>query len=489
MVDDRKPVSAPAAQPAVGTCPRISCHTALGIGLGLALCGQQLLDGWPVTLSGRVPLRLEVSARVALLSSCAAVCAVAVSALGPLWRATARHPMGRLPAAGSRTVASRATGRLLFACVQVAVCTTLVTASLLAFSQVRAELARPLGFDPGRLLAATIDVTQPAHEEPGSTIAGWLPALRDEAAALPGVKSVSVADFAPLSGAGAQRRLLVAGQPMTVHAVGTGSGYFETLRLPFLMGRAVQADGLSEVVVNQALWATLRARGLSLGGAVRLEDDGPSAGVLTVVGVVADARHLSPAAPPVPTVYLPAMPQILSARRAVLLLRTTERHDRHTDAVRRLVVRQLPDVPIWRLDWIEDQHAIALRPARVMLASLLAGGTITLALAMAGILALLTYIVGRSRREMGIRAALGATPLRAYLAVASGVVSATCVGLLVGGAAGWTGGHLLVGTAWRADSRDVLGALMVVAVMLSLSVLAPALRARHWDTARLIREE
>lgn len=251
----------------------------------------------------------------------------------------------------------------------------------------------------------------------------------------------------------------------------------------------MQADGIGEVVVNQALWATLRSQGVSLGDTVRLEDDGPNAGVLTVVGVVADARHVSPAAPPVPTVYLLALPQVLSARRAVLLLRTNERHDRHLDAVRRLVAQHLRDVPIWRLDWIEDHHARALRPARVMLVSLLAGGTTTLVLAMAGILALLTYIVGRSRREMGIRAALGATPARAYLAVASGVVAATCAGLVVGGAAGWTGSHLLVGTAWRADVRNVLGALAVVAVMVSLSVLSPALRARHWDTARLMREE
>jgi hypothetical protein len=254
-------------------------------------------------------------------------------------------------------------------------------------------------------------------------------------------------------------------------------------------GRPLRANALGEVVVNEALWTMLRARGVSLGDVVRLEDEGPNAGSLTIVGVAAAARHFSPDVPPVPTIYLPVWPHLESARRAVLLLRTRNRQHQHLDDVRRLVADRLPDVPLWRLEWTADRHAISLRPARAMLVSLLAGGTLTLALAMTGILALLTYIVGRSRREMGIRAALGATPARAYLAVAGGVVVVTCVGLVVGGAAGWAGGHLLVGTAWRVDARHVLAALAIVAMMLSLSVLAPALRARDWDTARLMREE
>lgn len=461
---------------------------AIVVGLGLALVGQRVLDTWPVTLTGRVPLRLEVNARVALLSSCVAVFAVAASAVWPLWRASARRPMDSLAPAASRTVAPRTTGRLLFVCVQVAACTALAVASLLAVARVRGELARPLGFDANRLLAATIDVTQPVHAQARAQMAGWLPDLRAAAAALPGVESVSVSDFGPLTGAGAERRLVVAGEALTVQAVGADATHFSTLRMPLLAGRALHTGAVGEAVVNEFLWTMLRARGVSLGDSVRVDDDGPNAGSLTIVGVVGNARHLAVEVPPGPTVYLPVWPQVQSAGRAVFLLRTRDRRNQHLDEMRRLVTERLPGVPLWQVDWIADRYAIALRPARVVLVSLIAGGVLTLGLAMTGILALLSYVVGRSRREMGIRAALGATPARAYLTVASGVVCAALAGLIVGAAAGWAGSHLLVGGDSRVEMRSVVVALVVVASMLAFSVLAPALRARHWDASRFMRE-
>lgn len=469
----------------------VICITAFAIvgGLVLAGVGERLLDAWPVTLVGRVPLRLDVNARVALLSTCVAVCAVTVSGTWPLWRACARRPMDSLVPATSRTVAPRTTGRLLFVALQVAACSALTVTSLLAFSQVRAELERPLGFDPTRLLATTIDATHPAHAQSGEQMTSWIPDLQTAAGALPGVESVALTDFAPLSGGAAERRLVVNGEALTVHAVGADSTYFSTLRMPVVAGRALRTDGRAEVVVNAAMWSMLRARGVALGHLVRLADDGPNAGMLTLVGVVGDARHVSPEAAPAPTVYLPLLAQVESARRVVLLLRMRDRQDQHLGAVRRLVGDRLPDVPIWRMDWIEDRYALALRPARVLLMSLLGGGLLTLGLAMTGILALLTYVVGRSRREMGIRAALGATPSRAYLAIASRVVSAACAGLLAGGIAGWLGGHLLVGGGQRATIGSVIAGVTVVALMVSLSVLAPSTRARRWDAATLMREE
>ena len=461
---------------------------ALGAGLAIAVLGQGLLDAWPVTLAGRVPLRLIVNARVALFSSVLAVGAVLVSGAWPLWRVSMRRPAGSLLPAASRTVAPRTTGRLLFVCAQVGGCTALAVTSIVALSQVRAELARPLGFDSHRLLAATVDVTQPTHAGAGAQVDDWLPRLRAAAADLPGVQSVAASDFAPLGGGSNERRMLLRGESLTVSAVGADANYFRTLRIPVVMGRSLQSDDAAEAVVNRALWARVRARGVSLGDTVALEDAGPRAGRLTIVGVVEDARNYAADVPAVPTVYLPVLPQAAASRRAVLLLRTTDRRDVRRDAVRRLVAERLPDVPLWRLDWIEDRYAVALRPARVVLMSLASGTALTLLLAMTGIQALLNYIIGCSQREIGIRTALGAAPGRAYMAVASGVIGAAYVGLILGAGAGWAGSHLLVGSPQNVDAFGVIAVLVGVALLLSVSVLAPAVRARRWDAAQLIRQ-
>ena len=120
--------------------------------------------------------------------------------------------------------------------------------------------------------------------------------------------------------------------------------------------------------------------------------------------------------------------------------------------------------------------------------SLASGTALTLLLAMTGIQALLNYIIGCSQREIGIRTALGAAPGRAYMAVASGVIGAAYVGLILGAGAGWAGSHLLVGSPQNVDAFGVIAVLVGVALLLSVSVLAPAVRARRWDAAQLIRQ-
>jgi putative ABC transport system permease protein len=274
------------------------------------------------------------------------------------------------------------------------------------------------------------------------------------------------------------------------HGNAVTADYFRLMEIPILSGRAIQPidrPGAPAVAVLNHQAATMYWPNLGpLGKRLRI-GDGPW---LTVVGIAGDVSSRPFGRGSIPLLYTAAAQE--SARPFRLMIRF------HGDpgtaiATLKAVARTVDaDEPVEDVMTLEADLAQQVSPLRFM-ALLLGGlGAIALSLAAFGIYGVMSYLVARQTRELGIRVALGAdaTRLRRYV-VARGLRLAL-IGLAIGipAALGLTRLLRSVVTTLRSADPLVFG---LVAVLLtgiaSLSCWAPARRATRTDPLEALRSE
>ncbi len=211
-------------------------------------------------------------------------------------------------------------------------------------------------------------------------------------------------------------------------------GYFETLGISLVRGRIFTDEDGPEapkvVIVNESL-ARREWPGQDPVGR-RLVIDYSQAGTYSyeVVGVVGDVRFYGLRSTPRPELYLP------HAQRSYLIMniavRTTAAPETIVGELRRAVLEVDPMQPAYGVLPLAD--LVAGSVARDRLAALLIGGfaVVALVLALLGIFGVLSYHVGRRTREVGIRAALGASRRELVSMMLSAGLRLALVGLGIG---------------------------------------------------------
>ncbi|HUG55374.1 MAG TPA: ABC transporter permease, partial [Vicinamibacteria bacterium] len=171
------------------------------------------------------------------------------------------------------------------------------------------------GFRSDHVLTAVVSLTGAKAGEPARRRAFYEEAL-DAVRALPGVVSASAINHLPLAGDTWGFGFHVEGQPLPAPGEGPGAtyrvvlpGYFRTMGLPILQGRDFTPRDVVEapevVIVNEHLARHYFPGGDAVGKRLTLDDPGPEARWLTVVGVARNAARSDWAAAPEEEVYLP----------------------------------------------------------------------------------------------------------------------------------------------------------------------------------------
>jgi ABC-type antimicrobial peptide transport system permease subunit len=109
-----------------------------------------------------------------------------------------------------------------------------------------------------------------------------------------------------------------------------------------------------------------------------------------------------------------------------------------------------------------------------------------------GLFSVLSYAVGRRRREFGIRAAMGAPPAQLRRLVFRDGLRIAAVGLALGVITAWALSRSLAALVFGVTPFDPLVWSSVVAVIGSATILAawrPALAAMRSDPLSLLRED
>src|SRR5688572_21971473 len=231
-------------------------------------------------------------------------------------------------------------------------------------------------------------------------------------------------------------------QPAPGHAV--GHGFMEAIGARALAGRlfarADFVEGAARVViVNQPFVEKFLGGRNAIGRRIRIDNRGQSAAQPTwreIIGVVPDLG-LSVGDPALTAgFYTPVEDEMLW----YLAIRTTVEPLSLAGAVRVAVARVDPDLQIQEIRTLED----AGREERVFLSgiavALTAMGGMALMLSIVGIYALLSFMVTRRTREIGIRVALGAQRWQVLRSIAG----AAAVYLAIGGVLGSILGLLFI---------------------------------------------
>jgi hypothetical protein len=196
------------------------------------------------------------------------------------------------------------------------------------------------------------------------------------------------------------------GRSLSIDVASVGTGYFDTLQLPLVRGRAFdRADGSSRsrvAVINETLARRAWPDGDAIGQTFRFRDH-----MTTVVGIAHDARYATLDEHTPAFVYVP-LAQVWHPTQT-LLVRSRRGDAEVMREVKEAVLALDPTLPPPRVGTLEQSTAIVLLPQRAGAVVTGALGVVGLLLASMGLYGVMAFAAARRTREIGIRVALGAT--------------------------------------------------------------------------------
>src|SRR5215467_14171488 len=369
----------------------------------------------------------------------------------------------------------------------------LVCAGLFTRSLQKAQQSDP-GFEASHLLIASYELSPAGYTR--ATGVAFNRQLLDRLSALPGVESVTLADFSPLSFSIHSDYLQIEGyvpQPhesMEISRAIVGSNYFRTLRTSMISGREfTEADTLDSqlvAVVNQAFvdryWPGENAIGKQITDGARF----------TIVGIARNAKYRMLTYPTEPVIYLPIYQAFRSTQDTTIHLRTTGDPRTMASSVEQTIHQLNKELPLFNVNPLSVTMQLGTLFGRV--AATFAGsfGFLAMLLAAVGIYGVVAYTTRQRTREIGIRMALGAERGGIYrLALGQGF-RLTLAGLFVGTALALAFTRLLKAQLFGVSETDAItfasvGLLLAVVALLACHI--PARRATRVDPMVALRYE
>jgi predicted permease len=411
-----------------------------------------------------------------------------------MWESDAAQAMKT--GASSAPALHRFALRDLLLCVQIALCTLLVTASLVALRGMQRSLHAPLGFEPkGGMLAGT-DLTMAGYRE--EEILPLQKRMLEETARLPGVWAAGVIDRTLLgNGCCGSEGVFRAGTTDFRKEVFDGRnfsispGYLEAAGTRLLSGRNYtwhdDANSPQVAIVN-ATFARMMFGNVPAVGQHFLLFRGTHP--KEIVGVVEDGKYQTLTEEPQPAMFFP-LSQEVNDNDTVLVIRSALPWSEMAAALDRTLTSINPNLPLTLRSW-PDALDLAFFPTRAATAALGIMGLLAAMLAITGIFGMAAYSVSRRMKELGIRVALGAARTQLMRSALGRPLVLLACGSAAGLALGVLASQLLRQVVYEATPSDplVLGGVLLTMVLLGLvAVWIPARRALRIDPAGLIRED
>ena len=467
----------------------MSCLTGALLALYLARFAVSLLS------SSVSVIRLDVGLDWRMLAFVAATGTVVTVLFGlaPALRASTTPPGPTLKSGSGRETAKKKVFGPLIAAQTAFGFIVLFISGLFLASFVKL-IGTDLGFDRDQVVVVNIEYRDLRQSGP-ETLAVWRQML-EQVGELPGIESAGLATWSLFEGSTSSRSVRIPGRPVEAFEpfyLPVSPGFFETMRIRLVDGRAfdwrdVKLSGDSPVVVNQSFARRYFPGEHALGKRFSYVGRGNALVSQEIVGIVQDAKYASVRQAAPPTVYLP---QLTPGWTAVQLRTKAE-----PAAVAARLRQELPRIhPSLRIVDVTLQSTLvdnALVRERAL--ALISGffSVVAIILVTVGLYGTLSYTVLVRTREIGIRLALGARPMRVAGLMLTEVGILTTIGLAVGIAGGLAGSRYITTLLYQVLPTDVtsLGLpVMSILAAAAFSALVPALRALRVDPVETLRRE
>jgi putative ABC transport system permease protein len=476
---------------------------ALGLGAGLVLA-LFVVDALPLMAPADFP-RLDtvtLDARVVALSALAAIATTAIAGLLPAWRGSrAALALSMKDDDGRSAGLSSARLRSGLLVAEAALALVLaVGASLLLRSVDRLNQVDG-GYDPADVLVATVRVTGATDEPAGK--AAFVDRVLERLRAVPGVVSAGAGNMTPFGGATYLSAFSLpepgpTGERVLARAASNvvTPGFAEALGLRLVEGRTFNAQDPrvgSPVIVSETFARTYLRDGRPVVGRpfpVRLRE--AKAPASTIVGVVRDVRPQGPQSEPRAEVYSLAGPEISIRRDITVVMRTTADPLALARPLRDIIRDADPEAAVIEAGTLATSLSASIAAPRFFATVLGSFAALALTLAAIGLYGVLSYSVTLRRRELGIRAALGASRRDLLALVVRQGLFATSLGLGLGLGLAWFAAKAMRSLLFGIEPIDLPSFAASSALLLGVALAAcliPARRAAASDPRASLAEE
>ncbi len=429
-------------------------------GWALAFAAARALSAW--RLPTEVPMQLDVSADLPVLLFAFAVSLVTSVLFGisPARQALDTDASSTLKGAPEavRVGRRRVSFTDLLVSVQVATCVVLLTGSLLAVRGLQRSMTQPIGLDPHGVAMVGFDLGLAGYDEARGR--AFKERALEAVRGLPGIESAAFSDTLPLSIDQSSSTVYPEDQPdLRMHDAVTSSryrvspGFLATLGVRLRAGRDFQtSDGLAAprvAIVNETFARRILRTDAPLGRRFRY---GARGAWVEVVGLVEDGKYVSLSEDPQPAVFESMTQQ--DSTFTLLTARSSMPPDRLVHAMRTAVSALDQGLALYQTQSLDDMLALQRVPSRLAAAALGGFGALALVLAVTGLHGVIAQTVARRRREIGIRVAIGATPLHVLRLVLTRTVVLLACGAGAGAALAALAAGVLSSVVYGASLRD-----------------------------------
>lgn len=378
----------------------------------------------------------------------------------------------------------------------------LLTRSFLALSHVDP------GFRAERLLTARVTPNQEFCSDPSRCISFYRELL-DRMRAVPGINSAALINTLPLGGRLAKRSLEIEIEPTSPGAIMplfwmdvVTPDYLSLMSIPVLAGRGfTSADdsGNPPVAIVTASTARRYWPGRSaVGSHVRLDRDTEWR---TVVGIISDVRAYD-LQKYVPdwingTIYVPYTPKAtLEGGRVpsdmTIVVQSSLEESQAQDVLRRTIASLNPEVPASE---VRPMRAVVYESVSTPASTtvlFVAFAALALALGLIGIYGVLSFLVSRRTREIGIRLALGAQRRDVLWLVMKEGAKFSVIGIALGLTSALAITRILASDLYGIRPADPFTFIATAVLMSAVTLLAcyiPTRRAMRVDPLNALRHE
>ncbi|MEP6833050.1 MAG: ABC transporter permease [Gemmatimonas sp.] len=440
----------------------------------------------------------EIDATSVLFSAAIVAVAALLFGLAPALQLR-KHVAKASSVGGTRSTSALPERRLLNALVvsEVALATCLLITGGLLFKSYDAVRNIQPGFQSDGV--ATFQLSLPHSVYPNATQqVAVFHRVQERLSALPGVDHVGLVNCLPLSCRNGNFYRAEGEAPRSsgdidpvVNTRYATSDYFAAMGIQLKSGRFFRdGEGSSKLrkrvaVINEQfaehLWPGALAEGKRF-----TSRDNTADNWITVVGVVRDVRHGGLLEPIIPDFYMSttALDSTDEFSSVGVAVHTRASADELLPVLRRVAREIIPDIPLFEVRTMRDVLDRSMTQQRLVAFSLAALAAIAMCLSMGGIYAVLSYVVGRRRREIAIRMAVGAQRGQVVRMVLRQGAAITAAGLLIGVPLAAAGARALSATLVGVSPSDpavYAFAVVLLAVVATVAAVIPALRAARFE--------
>ena len=421
--------------------------------------------------------------------------------LAPVWRAIKLDPNSSLKAGGRSGQADgglylkrhRLRGLLVVSELALSL-VLLIGAGLLVRSFVRLQSVPP-GFTTENVLSMQVMVSDPKYRN-DKILAGFYREVETRIAHLPSVVAEGAVSALPLTGTVGWGGIRVEGynpppgQELQVDQRIASSNYFQTMKIPLILGRSFSDQDNSEsqkvAIIDQKFAQRFWPHNDAVGKHLWFDRDKP----ITIVGVAGVVKQYGLDTDGKIAVYFPM--QQNTDRGIFFVVRSAARNAGLSTSITTEIHAVDPNAVVFGIRSMQDRLYDSLARQRFSSTMLGAFALFALLLAAVGLYGVMSFLVTQSTHDIGILVALGASRKNILGLVVRQGMKLTLLGIFAGLVGATAVTRVIAAMLFNVSTRDAATFSIVPALLAGVAFCAmaiPAWRASNVDPIVALREE